>query len=87
MKRQLLIGALFLVSLGASAQYVWLSQSTGLIPTSSGVRYVSAVTRHCMDLLYDGSGGAANRTDFPEQLMEIPGLRVTFHFQRIMTGR
>lgn len=65
MKRQLLIAALFLVSLGASAQYVWLSQSTGLIPTSSGVRYVSVVdTNTAWICSYDGSGGAANRTDF-----------------------
>ena len=65
MKRQLLIAALFLVSLGASAQYVWLSQSTGMIPVSSGVRYVSVVDSNIAWICsYDGSGGAANRTDF-----------------------
>ncbi|HRH65419.1 MAG TPA: T9SS type A sorting domain-containing protein [Bacteroidia bacterium] len=65
MKRQLLIAALFLVSLGASAQYVWLSQSTGLIPVSSGVRFVSVVDSNTAWIsTYDGSGGGANRTDF-----------------------
>ncbi|MBK7850972.1 MAG: T9SS type A sorting domain-containing protein [Bacteroidetes bacterium] len=65
MKRQLLIAALFLVSLGASAQYTWLSQSTGLIPVSSGVRYISVVDSNIAWIsTYDGSGGGANRSDF-----------------------
>ncbi len=66
MKKQLLIIAIVLSSMGTFAQTaLWLSQATGFTPVSSGVRNVSVVDTNTVWISsYDGSGGSANRQDF-----------------------
>ena len=65
MKKQLLLAALFLFSLGVFAQTgTWVSQATGFTDVSSGVRNVTCVDSNIVWIAsYDGSGGAANRQD------------------------
>ncbi|REJ82469.1 MAG: T9SS C-terminal target domain-containing protein [Bacteroidetes bacterium] len=65
MKKILLIVSLFLVSLGVSAQGVWVSQATGFTPVSSGVRQISPVDTNVVWIVsYDGSGTGNNRNDY-----------------------
>ena len=65
MKKQLLIIASMLFSVGAYSQATWVSQATGFVDVSTGVRNVSAPDANNVWIAtYDGSGGAANRTDF-----------------------
>jgi len=65
MKKILLLISLFFSGLFAHSQGTWVSQATGFIPVSSGVRYISAVDTNVVWICsYDGSGGTANRQDF-----------------------
>lgn len=70
----------------------WVSQATGFIPVSSGVRYVSvADTNTVWICAYDGSGGAANRQDYSHTSDggatwtsgTIPGAAATFDWSMI----
>jgi len=65
MKKILLLFSLIFLSIAVNAQYAWVSQATGFSQVSTGVRNVSVVDANIVWIAtYDGSGGAANRTDF-----------------------
>jgi len=65
MKKQLLVIASILFSLGANAQGAWYPQATGFTDVSSGVFNVSVVDANVVWISsYDGSGGMANRRDY-----------------------
>jgi hypothetical protein len=67
MKKTLLLSFLTILTLGSFAQQtgVWISQATGFVPVSSGVRNVSVVDTNIVWVSsYDGSGVNLPRQDY-----------------------